>query len=144
MGAAISAHVEISIGGQWHYYGQLDLLRDQAVFDHLRGREVTDDLTEEDLEALHEVMPRGFDLPTDTTAVTRLFYEARPDDTHDPCWLDAAKLQALVRYAYHHSGETKLALQDFFSVSWLEWAETSDGVPDAIEDVRLICWFDSV
>ena len=138
MGCDIHAHTEVKIGGTWHHYNKLNLRRNYELFGKMagvRGGEVP------------IAAPRG--LPPDISVVTKLEADRYGTDGHTHSWLTIAEMAQV--QTWHAEYQCR---QEPFHGPWLQWGFLCGNLycdfiahrsefPAAIEDVRLVFWFDN-
>ena len=136
MSTDIHLHIEIYVDARWEHYSQVRPSGHYAVFEKMAG------VRGENCNAI--VLPRG--LPADMTKLTALDAKVWKADGHSHSWLAANEIVEIGAW-----WEDKL---DYSSLEgWLgcflygsEFAcvtrEDRESVPDFVEDLRFVFWFD--
>lgn len=142
MGCDIHAHVEVKINGQWHHYNHPSASRRYALF--ARMADVRNSSGVEPISP-----PRG--LPPDASCKTRFDHDERwGSDAHSESWLTADEVAGLEQWlrqgADHGYPDADYCVEsDFgyiFGNGW-EIAKYPNDYPKALEDARLVFWFDN-
>jgi len=143
MGCDIHAHVEIKINDQWNYYAPVDMWRQYDVFAKMAGVRGTEDAISP---------PKG--LPDDVSTLTRMHVDSYGFDGHSHSWLNFDEIMQLVGYFKHRNikpwgcyfcSDGKYTLFDVYlfgnGIEGLR--EYPSDYPKALQDVRLVFWFDN-
>ena len=144
MGCDIHMHAEVKIRGEWHYYGEIELDRNYAMFTYLANVRPERE-REDDFEPISE--PRG--LPDDITFMTRFYAEeVWGVDGHSHSWINSDEI---AEYEAFLDRKGWLFPEDQFSPItgylfgnyWGPFKEYPHDYPDDLEDVRFVFWFDN-
>lgn len=137
MGCDIHAHLEIKIAGKWEHYSTLNIRRNYWLFGRMAG-------VLGDAEPIAQ--PRG--LPSDISLVTKMEVECYGEDGHTHSWLTPTEVGSV--QAQHESqapdGDEMSVWRQWgylFGNSIGGWVKHPKDYPAAIEDVRLVFWFDN-
>ena len=146
MGTDIHAHVEIRYNGEWVHWAQPKINRWYELFGKLAGVRGESPIVE----------PKGF--PKDASISTRLSYEHMGVDAHTPSWFNEEELDRLSEWLREYKEEN--APKDLGLNYDLEYGILSgtylfgngltsslhyddvDYVPEGVDGVRLVFWFD--
>lgn len=142
MGCDVHCHFEIKVDGEWLHYSAPHIDRNYQLFSKMAGVRG---------EETPIAKPRG--LPQDATKTTKLVSDYDCGHTHS--WLSADEIGELARWyedtfckkGAWHSFETD-GFGYLFGNGWdyKKYPKSDggyDGVPIAIQDVRLVFWFNS-
>jgi hypothetical protein len=145
MGADIHAHVEIKVDGEWHYYGQLMIDRDYALFAKMAGVRNT-------YNKIQPMFPlRG--LPEDISFLTSLHRQDWGVDGHSDSWISSDEYQELSKW-YREEYEGRITsihgiqreswpVLYLFGNSFRYFKKFKEDYPDFVEDFRVVFWFDN-
>ena len=135
MGCDIHLHTEVKINGTWHHYScpDVDLFAKMA---NVRNNRSIEPIS----------LPRG--IPEDATFLTKFVCDVYGVDGHSHSWLNAEEIFIL----YQEFGPMpdacfNLAFGYFFGNDWDTFWKYRNGnsniIPEGVEDVRFIFWFDN-
>jgi hypothetical protein len=139
MGCDIHLHTEVKIGGTWHHYSERSVSRNYDLFALMAGVRNRTGIT-----PISD--PKG--LPDDMSFMTRFAARWWQVDGHSHSWLGAEEIHKLYELI-----QDKVDLsRDFgycFGGYWSGFHEYRNnleegcGIPNEVEDVRFVFWFDN-
>lgn len=125
MGCDIHAHTEIKVNGRWEHYRAPCISRDYALFSMMAGVRTWAGAPDPIAE------PRG--LPEDASVTTKLDSESYGKDGHTHSWLSLTEMEAVERFFFG----------GLFGFFFGDWVGDRAGWPSAVEDARVVFWFDN-
>lgn len=146
MGCDIHCHVEIRYNGKWEHYAMPSVSRFYGLFGVMAGVRG---------EGPAIVEPKG--VPDDMSVVTKLDWEKWGSDAHTPSWFNEEEIDKLVDWLKTQT----LRQGELTTYPDLEWDilnrtymfgnsltafkhyDDTDYVPDGVDAVRLVFWFDN-
>ncbi|MGG6283740.1 hypothetical protein ACQ4M3_19335 [Leptolyngbya sp. AN03gr2] len=131
MGCDIHCFAEIKVNDQWHYYGELDIVRNYDLFGAMAG--VRHSGTE-----IFSV--RG--LPKDLSFVTSLHWKDWEGEGHTPSWINSAEIAELIKRFPKSLGFPNFR-QYLFGGSYEGFVMHPKEFPESLQDVRWVFWFDN-
>ena len=135
MGCDIHLHTEIKLNGKWQHMSAPHIRRDYRWFSHMAGVRNNDDIT-----PISE--PKG--LPSDASEVTKFDADRWDGDGHNHSYLTAdeiVEMENRIKDMDDHFPERQWGY--LFGNSWGGFKEYPEDVPEGIEDVRFVFWFDN-
>ena len=144
MSCDIHAHAEVKINGRWHHWNHPRINRDYALFGTMAGVRYPE---------RQKYPVRG--LPRNATAITKFDYKHWGRDAHSVSWLKAKEVNELIKW-YQDTYQKSFEYEELGYIFGNVWdfqtyptKETMDGcrpayegMPEGLEDARLIFWFD--
>jgi hypothetical protein len=146
MGCDIHAFLEVKIGGVWHTYADVDLDRDYGLFAYMAN-------VRNWAGAIEPIsLPRG--LPEDAAFFTKFHSDHWGTDGHSHSWLSFDELLRVAEFAKENNVSlipwwanpeiTRPAFGVYlFGNDITSWKRYPEDYPPALEDVRLVFWFDN-
>lgn len=136
----IHAHIEIKINSSWEHYTHLIILRDYELFGRLAGVCRTDLLI---------FAPKG--LPDGLSVITKMHVREWETNGHTHTWLSADEIKQLNDeyckpdddWWYGQNHLIRKAFGHVFGNLWCNFNDCKSNYPKAIEDIRLVCWFNN-
>jgi len=155
MGCDIHLHVEIKYKGEWIHYAAPNVDRHYWLFGVMAG-------VRGDEKPIAE--PKG--LPADISLTTKIDYEYKRCRWHTPSWLNEEEIMELEdrlkgRFESEYDSEKRNRIPQcissydleygilkgtyFYGNSLVGWKRRNDreSVPDGVENIRLVFWFDN-
>lgn len=133
MGCDIHMHTEIKVNDKWEHYGNPTIDRDYNLFAFLANVRNYD-------HAPFISEPKG--IPDDLSLVTQLCCDHMGSDGHSHSYLNSEEILLLYSYLQDRGLYPESLLGYCFGNGW-DIKLFPDEVPDYIQDVRLVFWFDS-
>ena len=141
MGCDIHLHTELKINGAWHHFTNPNMIRDYAVFAKMAN--VRNDGTIPPIS-----VPKG--VPSDISEITALDLAYGGNDGHSHSWLNKDEIMELDRWLrteciVGRPWELASYWGFFFNTYWSAFgdSECKHYIPQAIEDIRFVFWFDN-
>lgn len=142
MGCDIHAHVELRLAdGQWHHWNAPHIDRDYRLFAHLAGERNSDHVQP---VAEKRGLPEGLSLATRRSA------EYWGPDGHGHSWIDRKEIRALEDWWNAHvekkmraSFQHHLVFENAIMGGYLDGNGYGHELPEGVEDVRMVFWFDN-
>lgn len=137
----IHLHTEVKVQGVWQHYGHPNIDRRYGLFAKMAGVRDCPAWKTEPISA-----PKG--VPHDMSIVTAISHENWMDDGHSHSWLDAQEICALEDwYREKIQGEWEDRFDSqfgcLFGNQWSDFVRYRNEVPEQIEDIRFVFWFDN-
>lgn len=134
MGCDIHAHIEQKINGFWEHYTQLDLNRNYEFFRALTNNAVRPvDWNDFEHSSLKMPEPRG--IPHATSKPVQFHLRDWGTSIHSRGWIGKEEMVRIEK-AFYNPKEFKPFLGYFYG-------NTISSLPDFVEDVRMVFWFDN-
>lgn len=135
MGCDIHLHVEIKLKGEWHHYQDLRPGRHYSVFGKMAG------VRNQDEEPI--VAPKG--LPADCTLVTRFDSDHWGRDGHTHSWFNREEIKKLSVWMTAQAKDWREDLEGWAGgyLFGNDYAGELEDLPEGVEDVRFVFWFDN-
>lgn len=138
MGCDIQLHTEIKIDGKWEHYSQPRIKRSYELFNIMAG--IRGGINSP--EPISQ--PKG--LPNDLSITTKFCYDLEEDDAHSMSWFNAEEISKLCDWYNIKPIISSIeydVLGYFFGNGWDQFHKWPEEVPEGIEDVRFVFWFDN-
>jgi len=147
MGCDIHAHLEVKIGGEWHYFSPVEMWQSYTTFAKMANVRNWDE------GPTPISKPKG--LPQDISFMTKYHSDNYGVDGHPHSWLGYDELIELLEFfesedlekpwGSHHEDDLKWA--DFgvwlFGNPISGFKKYPGDYPADLEDVRMVFWFDN-
>lgn len=135
MGCDIHLHQEVKINGGWHHYRERNVPRSYKLFALMANVRNNGDI---------EPVSEAKGLPENITFLTSFRYEQYKSDWHHASWLDPIEIREVItRFFEEDVWQAEDWFGYLFSNSWRGFIDYRSDMPDELEDVRWVFWFDN-
>jgi hypothetical protein len=138
MGCDIHVHTEVKIKGKWEHFSHTGTCRNYGLFEKMAGVRGSDE------NAIS--LPKG--VPPDISSVTEHDLESWDCDAHSRSWFSRDEIKQLYRWwkdehMPKYGGSSYLSSEEYFGhgPQYMDWDDAE--LPEGIEDVRWVFWFDN-
>ena len=142
MGCDIHVHTEVKIDDRWHHYSVRHFERDYRIFAKMAS------VRNDNRGIIPIVMPRG--LPDDISFLTQFNSALWGEDGHSHSWLGAEEICWLAEYGenlnpdrFWESSQFGYVFGNYFSTFHEYKGQENSGIPEQLQDVRFVFWFDN-
>ncbi len=133
MGCDIHLHQEVKMDGEWRHYGHPAIHRSYELFGLMAG-----------VRGSATPVAEAKGVPNDMTYLTQFSYDQWIEYNHHASWLGAEEIKEVIeRFCTKDIWEAGDWFGYLFGSSWVGYIKYSKDLPEKLEDIRWVFWFDN-